>query len=71
MIEVNKYRSPGITSYIELSYHKGVLYEIQILKADIIDWEGLRHFVAFYEEDLDKTYFSLITPITTPLKVCR
>lgn len=41
----------------QITYINGHLLSINIHTADIIDWDGLKHDIPFYEEDINSELF--------------
>jgi len=54
-LKVTYYRS--VESIVELTYRKGVLIKIEVLKNDLVGYEGLRYNIPLHEKDLNERYF--------------
>ncbi len=48
------------TNGLELIYLKGQLYKINLLETDIIDWDGVKHDIPFYEDEIDSKLFKKV-----------
>ncbi|MCT4580817.1 MAG: hypothetical protein N4A35_05310 [Flavobacteriales bacterium] len=41
----------------QITYINGYLLSINLYTADMIDWDGLKHGIPFYEEDINLELF--------------
>lgn len=52
---MNSYKDNNST--IRLLYHKGELHQLEVLKkADTIDFDGLKHCITYFEDDLPSIF---------------
>lgn len=54
-LKVTHYRSSDDT--VEITYRKGIVLKTEVLKRDLVAYEGVRHHIEYYEKDLNKRYF--------------
>lgn len=55
-LTVYTYNSNGL----EVIYLKGQLYRIKLLEAEMIDWDGIKHAISFYEDEIDQALFQAV-----------